>query len=133
MKIGIAILLSAIAAALIVAGVLSLNSGNPSVFLGVLPAALLISVPYVAIVGCVFYAVLRKKKKGPFWAYAIAGGVAGACYLLVPMILSGEVGSPTNNFVNFVPFGLTLISSGSVAGIVFRLCIDIYEKKTKTA
>jgi hypothetical protein len=133
MKIGIAIILSAVTATLVVIGVLSLSSGSSSGVLGALPAALLIAVPYVAFVGGAFYALLRKRKKASYLAYAAAGGAAGACYLLVPMVLSGSIGDLRRDFMSFVPFGLTLIISGSIAGMVFRLCVFTYEKKIKAA
>ena len=133
MKIGISIVTSALAAALVSAGILSLASGSVSGFFSVLPAALLIAVVYVAAIGSFLHALLRRMKKQSYIAYAIAGGAAGICYLLVPMVFSGDLGDLIKDFTSFVPFGLTLISAGTIAGIVFRLCIVFYEKKSKPA
>ncbi len=49
------------------------------------------------------------------------------------MIVSGDIPNLAKDFVSFVPFGVTLILFGGVTGIIFRLCIIAYEKKSKTA
>jgi len=133
MKIGISIVTAALAAALVIVGILSLSAGSVGGFLSILPAALLIAVLYVAVVGSILHLLLRRMKKESHIAYAIAGGVAGICYLLVPMVLFGGSARLTEDFVSLVPFGLTLVGAGSVAGIVFRLCIGSHQKKSKPA